>query len=133
MREDYSVTIKETSKATDSLTARERIMLKDTSDAKALDELVSDEQSLVISPIGYAVLSVHNEKAKGDSKDYEQYLILDSNGDKYTTGSNAFYNSFMDIWNEMGFEETGEVFEIKIYRKPSKNYTGKSFITCSIM
>ena len=130
MRNDFNVAIKETSKK--DLSAREKIMLKDTSDAIAFDTAVSDEQSLIISPIAYAVLETHNEKAKGD-KDYEQYLIIDANGDKYTTGSNSFWNSFIDIWDEMEFESTGEAFEIKVYRKPSKNYAGKSFITCSIV
>lgn len=130
MRTDFNVTIASTSKA--ELTPRERLMLKDTSDAQGLDELVADDTSIIISPIGYAVLEVHNDKAKGD-KDYEQYLILDSNGNKYTTGSSAFWNSFKDIWDEMNIEETGESFDLKVYRKPSKNYSGKSFITCSIM
>ena len=130
MREEFSVTIKETSKK--DLSARDRIMLKDTSDATGLDSAVTDEQSLIISPIAYAVLETHNDKAKGD-KDYEQYLIIDSNGTKYTTGSSAFWNSFKDIWDEMDIENTCEVFELKVYRKPSKNYAGKSFITCSIM
>lgn len=126
-REDYSVTIKETAKGLDTLSARERIMLKDTSSAHPLDETVSDEAGLMITPVDYAVLEIHNEKATGD-KDYQQYLIMDENGEKYTTGSNAFWNSFSDIWNEMN----GEAFTIKVYRKPSKNYTGKSFLTCSI-
>ena len=130
MRTEFNVTIKETSKQ--ELTPRERIMLKDTSDAQGLDTLVTDEESFMVTPIGYAVLEVHNDKAKGD-KDYEQYLILDANGNKYTTGSSAFWNSFKDIWDEMNIEETGETFELKVYRKPSKNYSGKSFITCSIM
>ena len=130
MRTDFNVTIASTSKA--ELTPRERIMLKDTSDAQGLDELVADDTSIIISTIGYAVIEVHNDKAKGD-KDYEQYLILDSNGNKYTTGSSAFWNSFKDIWDEMNIEETGESFDLKVYRKPSKNYSGKSFITCSIM
>lgn len=132
MREDYSVKITRTSKSEDELTPREKIMLKDTSSAIGLDTAVTDDTALVIKPIGYAVLSVHNDKAKGD-KDYEQYLILDASGDKYTTGSNSFWNSFIDIWDDMDIEETGETFELKVYRKPSKNYAGKSFITCTII
>lgn len=132
MREDFNVTINTTSIPADKLTAKERIKLKDTSSATPLDTAVSDDTALTISPIAYALLDVHNEKAKGD-KDYSQLLILDANGDKYTTGSNSFMNSFFDIWSEMDFETTGEAFDIKIYRRPSKNYAGKSFITCSII
>lgn len=132
MREDFNVTIKETSIADSDLTAKERIKLKDTSSATPLDSVVTDETPLIISPIAYAVLDVHNEKAKGD-KDYTQLLVLDANGNKYTTGSQSFMNSFFDIWNEMDLPNTGEAFDISVFRKPSKNYAGKSFISCTIL
>lgn len=127
-RTDFNVTIAETSMT--ELSAKDKIMLKDTSDAIALDKaLADDDSSLMITPIEYAILNVHNEKAKGD-KDYTQLLILDANGEKYTTGSNSFMNSFMDIYNEMA--DSDEEYSIKVYRRASKNYAGKSFITCSI-
>lgn len=132
MREDFNVKIVETSIPETELTAKDRIKLKDTSSATPLDTVLTDDEALSISPVAYAVLQVHNDKAKGD-KDYSQYLILDSNGEKYTTGSNSFWNSFKDIWDEMDFQNTGEAFDIKIFRKPSKNYAGKSFITCAII
>lgn len=122
----FSVDIKESSK---ELTARERIMLKDTSNATKLDEVVTSDSPLVITPIAYAILSVHNEKSK-DSKDYEQYIILDNTGNKFVTGSSSFWNSFYAIWTEMAGEEE---YSIEIYKKDSKNYSGKQFLTCSIV
>lgn len=128
MRTEFNITIKESSKT--DLTARERVLLKDTSNAVKLDEVVTEDGTpFVLSPVAYAVLAVHNEKAKSDDKDYEQYLILDSDGNKYVTGSQSFWNSFADIWSDM----EGEPFELSIYKKPSKNYTGKCFLTCSIV
>lgn len=128
MRTEFNITIKESSKT--DLTARERVLLKDTSNAVKLDEVVTEDGTpFVLSPAAYAVLAVHNEKAKSDDKDYEQYLILDSDGNKYVTGSQSFWNSFADIWSDM----EGEPFELSIYKKPSKNYTGKCFLTCSIV
>ena len=128
MRTEFNITIKESSKT--DLTARERVLLKDTSNAVKLDEVVTEDGApFVLSPVAYAVLAVHNEKAKSDDKDYEQYLILDSDGNKYVTGSQSFWNSFADIWSDM----EGEPFELSIYKKPSKNYTGKCFLTCSIV
>lgn len=128
MRTEFNITIKESSKT--DLTARERVLLKDTSNAVKLDEVVTEDGTpFVLSPAAYAVLAVHNEKAKSDDKDYEQYLILDSDGNKYVTGSQSFWNSFADIWSDM----EGEPFEVSIYKKPSKNYTGKCFLTCSIV
>ena len=132
MREDFSVKIIESSIPETEMTAKDRIKLKDTSSAVSLDSAVSDDAPITIVPIAYAVLSVHNDKAKGD-KDYTQILIMDADGAKYITGSNSFYNSFRDIWDELDFNSTGEKFELKIYRRPSKNYAGKSFITCALV
>lgn len=128
MRTEFNITIKESSKT--DLTARERVLLKDTSNAVKLDEVVTEDGTpFVLSPVAYAVLAVHNERAKSDDKDYEQYLILDSDGNKYVTGSQSFWNSFADIWSDM----EGEPFEMSVYKRPSKNYTGKCFLTCSIV
>lgn len=121
----YSVSIAEASK---ELSAKERIMLKDTSDAVKLDEATKDG-ALVITPVAHAVLNIHNEKS--DDKDYQQYIIVDSDGTKYVTGSESLWSSFINIVEEMEDEE--EPFEIKIYRLPSKNYKGKEFLTCSII
>lgn len=121
----YSVEIKEASR---ELTAKQRIALKDTSDAIKLDT-ACEENAIVIEPIDYAVLSIHNEKS--DNVDYENYVIIDKNGDKYATGSASFWNSFMGIYGEMQGEE--EAWAIKVYKLDSKNYKGKKFLTCSII
>lgn len=122
----YDVTIRETNMT--ELTARERILLKDTSDAIKLDEATRNGE-LIFKPVSYAILDVHNDK--GEDKDYVQYLIIDSDNNKYLTGSNSFWNSFIAIFNEMATEK--EEYEVKAYRLPSKNYKDKDFITCSII
>ena len=124
--EGYTVTIKETSK---DLTARERLMMKDRSNATPLDSAVTVETPLVITPDSYAVLSIHNESS--DNPDYEKYMIVDKNGQKYITGSVNFWNSFKSIWDEMSKEN--EEFQIEVYKLESKNYKGKQFLTCSII
>lgn len=121
----YSVKVVECSK---ELTAKERIRLKDTSNAIKLDKACNGEEKVVISPSGYAILSVHNDKA--DPTDYEQYVIFDEAGNKFVTGSKSFWNSFSDIFMEMSEED--EEYEIEVYKLPSKNYNGK-FLTCSIV
>lgn len=124
--EGYTVTIKETSK---DLTARERLMMKDRSNATPLDSAVTLETPLVIIPDSYAVLSIHNESS--DNPDYEKYMIVDKAGNKYITGSVNFWNSFKSIWDEMSKED--EEFQIEVYKLESKNYKGKQFLTCSII
>lgn len=124
--EGYSVAIESVSK---ELSAKERIQFKDTTSALKLDE-VTQQGAIIITPSIYGVLNVHNEKS--DNVEYKNYIIIDEeNGEKYVTGSNSFWTSFMDIANEM--KDETEPWSIKAYRVPSKNYKGKDFITCSII
>lgn len=120
----YSVKIKEASM---ELTAKQRIALKDTTSALKLDE-VTQVEDIIIKPQMWAVLEIHNEKS--DNVDYENYILVDENGTKYVTGSNSFWTSFMDIYNEMEGED--DEWAIKVFRVDSKNYKGKQFLTCSI-
>lgn len=127
----YTVEITETSR---ELTAKERVALKDTSNAVSLDSAVDTAEGgkVIIKPVDYAVLSIHNENAKeGENKDYTNFVIVDDKGVKYVTGSDAFYSSFISIYDEMKNES--EEWALECYKKPSKNYTGKGFITCSII
>lgn len=124
MRTDYNVTIRESSR---ELTARERIKFKDVSAAVQMDTAVTLDHPITIQPVGFVVLDVHNEKS--EDKDYVKYVIEDANGTLYATGSDSFINSFMEIDSEMN----GEPYEIQVYKRESKNYKGKHFLTCTIV
>ena len=124
----YTVKIKESSM---ELTNKQKVMYKDTSDAYKLDEVVKENEPLGIEPIGYVVLNVHNDKS--DNPDYEQYVILSADGNKYVTGSESFFTSFLNIWNELGGIESDEAWMINVYKKPSTNFKGKFFLTCSVI
>lgn len=126
----YKATVRECSK---ELTVKERIMLKDTSNAESLDILTQEanfnDKKVLINVDYYATLEIHNEKS--DNKDYINFIVVDKDGKKYVTGSQSFISSFTDIVEEM--TEAGETdITIEVYRKESKNYKGKDFITCSI-
>lgn len=136
---NYSANIEFASK---TLTAKEKVMLKDTTNALSLDNLTQpkpimdgdkqvgmEPQSVVIDPDFYAVLAVHNEKAK--DKDYKKYIIVDKAGNKYITGSESLMRSFVDIMDEM--KDSDEEFQVEVYRMPSKNFQGRDFLTCSIV
>lgn len=124
--EGYKAVVERASK---ELSVKEKIMLKDMSDAQKLDDIVKDNP-LIISPDYYAIVAVHNEKS--DTKDYKKIVLVDKDGTKYTTGSMPFITTFEDIVDEMA--DAGEDdYMIKIYLKESKNYKGKYFITCSII
>lgn len=126
--EGYNVEIVHSTK---ELTVREKIRIKDLSNAIQLDDATQQEGNIVIDFDYYVILKVHNEFSK-DDKDYNKYVIVDKNGNKFVTGSESFMTSLEGIVDEMA--DAGETdFEIEVYRKDSKNYTGKQFLTCTIV
>lgn len=122
--------------ASKELTKRERVMLSDVSSATKFDEVIKGvDDTFDIEPVAYAVVSIENDKAKGE-KQYEVIVILDASGNKYVTGSQSFREAFVGIWEEMtdnGEIAAGEEFSIKVYKRPSKNYSGKAFISCALI
>lgn len=124
--EGYSVKVIDASR---QLTAKEKIAFKDFGLAKQLDDVVNEE-GLVINVKDYVVLQVHNDKS--DNKDYTKYLLIDENDEKYITGSEPFWTTFKDIWDEISDEPEVE-WSLKVYKLESKNYKGKQFLTCSII
>lgn len=113
------------------LSATERIKFKDTSDAVGIDLALKDLESLTVTIDYYGVLDIHNEKAE-DNKDYKNYVFVTTDGEKYVTGSESLWTSFTDIADELTDEGMDEFPPIKFYKKESKNYKGKYFLTCSL-
>lgn len=125
--EGYKVTIESTKT---ELTPVERIKLKDTTDAISLDRATQENGSVTFTVTNWGVLNIHNDNAK-ENTDYVKYVLIDNDGNKYTTGSQAFWSAFCDIEDEMS--DAGiETYAIKVYRKESKNRAGKQFLTCSV-
>ena len=96
-----------------------------------MDTALDDVDQITIYPSAYVVLSVHNEKSKQD-KDYEKVVIIDNVGNKFVTGSQSFFTAFKDIFDTMAKEAPGEEYAIDVFKKASKNYSGKSFISCAL-
>lgn len=120
----FEVTIRETSR---EISAKERVKIKDTTNAVKLDTATQSGRVNIV-PDMYAILDIHNEN--GDDKDYVNYIVVDADGTKYVTGSESFWSSFINIYNEM--KDESEEWSLEVYRVPSKNRPGKDFITCSI-
>ena len=124
----YEVAIKESSK---ELTAKEKIRIKDLSNSTNLDALTQEQDSVIIDYDYHVILAIHNEKSK-DRPDYENVVVVDKAGNKFNTGSNSFITALEEIIDEM-VDAGEENIQIEVYRKPSKNYKGKDFITCSVI
>lgn len=125
--EGYSAKIAYASK---ELSTKERIAIKDTTACVSLDEATADT-TLDLDYSYHVILDVHNEKS--DNKDYRKTVLVTKTGERYVTGSDAFTNSLTDIVNEMTEAGEGDNITIRVYRKESKNFKGKTFITCAII
>lgn len=128
---NYSATIVESSR---ELTAKERVMFKDTQNAISLLDMAEEAlgqgaKAIIENVVDYIVIDVHNDKS--DDKDYKNYMLIDAQGQKYVTGSQSFWNSFMDIYTEMSTES--EPWGIQLNLLESKNYKGKHILTCSLI
>ena len=72
------------------------------------------------------------KESSKERQDYDNIILVDVGGNKYNTGSQSFITAFTDIIDELA--DAGETeCQIEVYRKESKNYKGKEFITCSIV
>ena len=130
-RADYSTKIVNASR---ELSVKEKITLKDFNDCVGLDTVVTEEQGLIIDPDVIVEVDVHNERAK-DDKDYTTIVILDKDGTKYNTSSNSLKESVQDIMEELAdLDEADKAdLKIKVFKKPSKNYSGKFFLTATVI
>ena len=128
---NFKSTIVESSR---ELTAREKVKFKDTQNAISINELAETAQkegakAIIENVKGFVVLDIHNEKS--DDKDYKNFVIITDAGKKYVTGSTSFWNSFVDIYDEMKNET--EPWSLEVNLLPSKNYKGKFVLTCSLV
>lgn len=113
---------------TRELSVKEKIMYKDTSDCVTMDSVVTEENALLLDLD--LVIVVHIENDKSESKEYDKYIYVDKNGDKYTSGSESLFRQFYNIYTEL--DGTDEKVTWKIFKKHSKNYNG-CFLTCTII
>ena len=127
---NYTATIIESSR---EFSAKERVMFKDLGNAESMIDYaraaLEQGGKATIDVADYAVISIHNEAT--DDVDYTNYLLIDKNGNKYYTGSESFWNSFKNIYNEM--KDSDEEWGIELNLLPSKNYKGKEILTCSLI
>lgn len=112
-----------------TMTAREKLRYTDLTDAIQLDE-ATQSGDVIIDVDKWAVINVHNEKS--DTVDYMKYVIIDKDEQVFVTGSESFWKSFVQIYEVMS-DEGETTYSIKVYRRESKNYKGKDFLTCRII
>ena len=114
------------------LSVKEKIAFKETDAFMKLDEVVTPDEPLVINLVNYVTVNVENPKSENPT--YNQYIVVAEDGEIYVTSSDTFDSSMTDNLDEVDAagEEIGD-WLLKIYKRESKNFKGKYFLTCSII
>lgn len=109
----------------------ERISLKDTSDVVSIVDACGDDR-LEITVVDYVILHIINPHSKKE-KEYDKFVLITDEGDRYVTGSESFIDTFMNIWEEMQ-DEPGVIYPVTIqcFVKESKN-NPQGFLTCRLV
>lgn len=125
----YKVTITATSK---ELTAKEKVRIKDFTNAIQLDTAIIGDEHLLLDYDYHVDMEVHNERTKNEKKDYFKRVIVDKDGQSYLTGSEAFCTAMDSVLEEMAEAEETD-FKLDCYKVDSKNFSGKQFLTCTVI
>lgn len=125
MAKTYNVTVTDSNR---ELTAREKVKVLDVSDMINLNEAIREQGSITFTVDLY--VATHVENAKSESKEYDRYILKDTEDNWYTTGSESFATKVRDLIDICTDEDIP--VEIKCFAKPSKNFAG-NFLTCSLI
>ena len=130
MNSNYTVTVAEC--GGQELTKKMKAAIStNLSSCADIGELTQGDNSLVLNVGGYAIVSIHNERSKGE-KDYDKLIIISTDGHMFITGSPSCVETFRAIWDAMeGEDPTG--WGVEFFQMPSQNFKGKSFITCKVV
>lgn len=118
------------------LTTKEKFALSHESNAIALDKAIVDENSdpIIIDVDMWVQRKIHNDNARISRPDYEDLILVDKSGLKYSSGSDTLIRNFKECWEAMEqIRKEGDVALLQVFKKPSRNNAGKCFITCTIV
>ena len=130
---DYSAKIVNSS--FDKLSGKDKLRYMNFMSMIQLDDVVSETgETYPITVTGFVTVQVHNEKS--DNKDYTKMVLVADDGTLYVTGSDSFMREFENIVDVLSddFTDAGTepLYEINIFKRPSKNFNGKKFLTCGV-
>ena len=119
----------------DKLTGKDKLRYTNFMGMIQLDDVVSETgESYPVNVKGFVTIDVHNEKS--DNKDYTKMVLVAEDGTLYVTGSDSFMREFENIVDVLhdDFIDAGTepIYEINIFKRPSKNFNGKKFLTCGV-
>lgn len=116
-------------KSLKEVTKKEMLQLKDLTDAVRLDQATQEHGSVMINNIQNVVKLFLVSDDPKNPQEYGKLVITDTEGNRFVTGSESFARRAWEIADDMA----GEEFGLKVYRRPSKNYPGREFLSCSVI
>lgn len=123
------------------VSAKEKIQLANFTGAVSLDTEIDsraamgDEARVYLDVDFWATVQVHNEMSK-DNKDYSVLLIVTKDGTTYKSGSDSLVRELSSLEDQLADARAeGEEIPLTIacFKRPSRNYAGKGFITCELV
>lgn len=106
-----------------NISKKELIILSQTESLK-LDELVTPDKPLIISPVEYYVFHAVDD----DGKEFDRYIVRDADGKLYSTAGKAFGERLIDCFAMLTENGVTEPFTMEVAKVPSKNFKGKYYI-----
>lgn len=116
-------------KSLKEVTKKEMLQLKDLTDAVRLDQATQEHGSVMIPNVLNMVKMFLVSDDPKNPQEYAKMVITDTEGNRFVTGSESFARRAWEIADDMD----GEEFGLKVYRRPSKNYPGREFLSCSVI
>ena len=118
----------------EKLTGKDKLRYTNFTSMTSLDDVVAETGEVYpVSVTGFVIVEVHNEKSS--NKDYVKMVLVGEDGTLYVTGSDSFMREFeniVEVLNDDFEDGTTPVYEINIFKRPSKNFNNKCFLTCSV-
>ena len=112
-----------------TLSKKDQLQLKDLSDAIKLDQATQEKGTVIIEEVVNMVSLKLVSDDPQNPQEYAKTVITDAEGNRFVTGSESFSRRAWDIAEDMD----GEPFGLKVYRRPSKNFAGREFLSCSVI
>lgn len=104
--------------------SKKEIIILSQAETIKLDDLVTPEKPLHISPVDYYVFNMVGD----DGDEYVRYIVRDADGKLYSTAGKAFGERLIDCFAMLTENGVTEPFTMEVAKVPSKNFKGKYYI-----
>lgn len=113
------------------LTTKEKIQIKNGSGIIKLDaQFKAGEEFVITGPVDYLVKHIEIEDDNGDKREFDLFIIIDGEW-MYSTSSSNVLRTLADDLTDLNAD--GESYSIKFEKKPSKRFSGSTYLSYTIL